>query len=74
MGAPWGAQSLKPPTLDFSSGCDLTVCELAESTEPALGLFPFLSPSPKINKLKKKKKRILYVFLWLDISALFSTE
>ena len=42
----WGAQLGKHPTLDFSSGLDLTVGEV-ESTEPALGsLSPSLSLCP----------------------------
>ena len=28
----WGAQSVKRPTLDFSSDCDLTVCEIEPRT------------------------------------------
>ena len=59
----WGAQSIKPRTLGFGSGHDLTVREF----EPCIGLFtdsaepawesvtPSLCPSPtlslKINKL-----------------------
>ena len=62
----WVAQSVKPPTLDFSSGQDLVNCEIeppirlrADSVEPALDSpSPSLCPSPacalslslKINK------------------------
>ena len=49
-----GAQSVKCPTLDFSSGHDLTVCEIepcvglcTDSMEPVWdSLSPSLCPSP----------------------------
>ena len=63
----WVAQSGKWPTLDFSSGHDLTVCELephvslcADSTVPAWdSLSLSLCPSPALSvslsvSLKKK--------------------
>ena len=50
----WVAQMVKHPTLDFSSGHDLTVCEFerrvslcADSVEPAWdSLSPSIRPSP----------------------------
>ena len=60
----WVAQPAKHPTLDFSSGHDITVCEFephvglcANSTEPAWGsLSPFLSaPLPSTLSLSQNK-------------------
>ena len=53
----WAAQSVKHLTLDFSSGCDLTVCEFeplvelcAGSMEPAWDFLsvPLSLPSPAV--------------------------
>ena len=62
------AQSVKHPTLDLGSGCDLTVCAIkprvglwADSMEPTGdSLSPSLSqplPSLKINKYTLKTKQ-----------------
>ena len=63
FGGSWVAQSVKRPTLGFSSGHDLSVLETepciglhAGSVKPAWDSFSFpITPIPKINKLKKKK-------------------
>ena len=72
----WMAQSVKNPTLDFSSGYDLKVCELqpqvglcANNVEPAGDSFsislslPLPPLSLKINKEALKKKS--YTRTWL---------
>ena len=66
----WVAQAAKWPTVDFSSGHDLTVPELepqdglcADGAGPAWGCLPLSLPlscllfiSLKVNKIKLKKK------------------
>ena len=67
------AQSVKLPTLGFSSGHNLTVCEFkppsglqADSAEPAWDFLSVALSAPphsfslsqKINKLKKKEKKL----------------
>ena len=37
VGGPWGAQSVKCPTLDFGSGHDLTVHEMEPHIRPCTG-------------------------------------
>ena len=53
MWGTWVAQSVEHPTLDFSSGCDLTVREVelrvglcVDSSEPAWWDSPSLSAPP----------------------------
>ena len=73
------AQLVKHPTLDLSSGHDLTVHGFepcvgvcTDSTEPASdAVSASLSLSLKINKLKKKKTYLdLYLLIWTKIHDL----
>ena len=78
----WVAQSVKPPTLDFGPGHDLTILGIephiglcTDSVEPAwdslfLSLCPCptcsLSLSPKINKYTLKTKKQTATKKWAE--------
>ena len=51
-----GAQSVKCPTLDYSSGHDLMVGSCVASAEPAWDSLSLSLPQNKKMNLKKKKK------------------